>query len=96
MFAWIFTLFLFKIQIGRIRTAQQLRREYREIDIKGDGQFRFLQLCMLYFKSMVLKEYYQRHETRPKEDLQADDITGVGYKVKKSDTHALYSNHILV
>jgi hypothetical protein len=39
------------LQIGRPHTAQLTRLEFREIDVRRDGQHHFLQACMLYFKA---------------------------------------------
>ena len=68
---------------GKTRTGLERKHEVEDIDINGDGNIAFTEYLLLHYKVMVLKEYYERHEKEPEEDLTNDgvNLVGVGGKL---------------
>ena len=68
---------------GKTRTGLERKHEVEDIDINGDGTVAYVEYLLLHYKVMVLKEYYDRHETEPEEDLSGDAVglCGVGAKL---------------
>lgn len=68
---------------GKTRTGIQRKHEIEDVDMNSDGQISFIEYLILHYKVMILKEYYERHEKEPEEDLTNDGvgITGVGGKL---------------
>lgn len=70
-------------QNGKTRTGTQRREELKDVDLNKDDRISFIEYLLLHYKAMILKEYYKRHKTQPKEDLTNDaiGIVGVGDKL---------------
>jgi hypothetical protein len=68
---------------GKTRTGIQRKHEIEDVDMNSDGQISFIEYLILHYKAMILKEYYERHETAPEEDLDNDcvGVCGVGKKL---------------
>ena len=68
---------------GRTRTGLERRKEVEDIDLSNDGFICFIEYLLLHYKTLVLKEYYLRHEKEPEEDLSGDGhgLVGVGDKL---------------
>jgi len=67
----------------KVRIAQQIKDELRDIDLDNNGRISFAEYLLIHFKVMVLREFYKRHETAPVEDLSNDGIglVGIGDKL---------------
>lgn len=68
---------------GKTRTGIQRKHEIEDVDMNSDGQISFIEYLILHYKAMILKEYYERHEAAPEEDLGNDcvGVCGVGKKL---------------
>jgi len=58
----------------KVRIAQQIKDELRDIDLDNNARISFIEYLLLHFKVLVLTEFYKRHETKPVEDLSNDGV----------------------
>mmetsp|Transcript_6029 Transcript_6029/g.8528 ORF Transcript_6029/g.8528 Transcript_6029/m.8528 type:complete len:279 (+) Transcript_6029:72-908(+) len=63
---------------AKTRTGLQRKKEVEDVDYNHDGKIVFIEYLLMHYKVMILKEYYQRHEMTPVEDLSGDGVGLVG------------------
>ena len=68
---------------GVTRTASERTAEIKDIDFNSDNRISFLEYVILQYKAMILKQFYERNEDDPVEDLSngAVGVVGVGDKL---------------
>jgi hypothetical protein len=70
-------------KFGLTRTASQRAAELKDVDLNADNRISFIEYLLLHFKSMILREYYERTKESEEEDLSdgAIGLLGVGMKL---------------
>mmetsp|Transcript_71746 Transcript_71746/g.149804 ORF Transcript_71746/g.149804 Transcript_71746/m.149804 type:complete len:259 (-) Transcript_71746:84-860(-) len=68
---------------GRPRTAQQRKNELQDVDVDGNGRTSLMEYFMLYYKIMILEEFFKRHEMDADVDMGNDGVglAGVGTRL---------------
>ena len=68
---------------AKTRTGLERKREVEDVDCNHDGKIVFIEYCLMHYKVLILREYYNRLETEPDEDLSNDGVglVGVGDKL---------------
>jgi len=68
---------------GKVRIAQQIKDELRDIDLDNNSRISFIEYLLIHFKVLILSEFYKRYEVAPVEDLTNDGVgvIGVGDKL---------------